>query len=346
MLDAIIAGGARPRRRMQGCQRNSPDFVRFGTSLDDRGAVRKLDGGLLTSRQNGSTWHCGGGSTSLDQPPPVSTISRQEVYHETPGFDRTWCHPIVEPWRAGCAGTRRGDILSPAANVVAAAAPARFASAVAAPVAQEDTNAPVAEPNAVAATHKWNNIALPLDVQNQFSTMGLTFNANGLIGFIGRSSVTEVRWWNAAAQAYQKCTTPAAPLDRLSGTNFPLATSAAYMVQLNASDPTKTVVSFVGDVPPSGSVHYSLIGATPGCRWNTISLPLDQSGITTAYELAVALGGASVVTEVREWNASANPQAFQKCQLCQGFLTCSGTNFATRIGYPYWVCLKSGKTWP
>ena len=239
-----------------------------------------------------------------------------------------------------------GDILSPAANVVAAAAPARFASAVAAPVAQADTNAPVAEPNAVSATLKWNNIALPLDAQNQFSTMGLTFNANGLIGFIGRSSVTEVRWWNAAAQAYQKCQTQPPPLTGCTGTNFPLATSAAYMVQLNASDPTKTVVSFVGDVPASGSVHYNLIGATPGCRWNTISLPLDQAGITKAYELAVALGGATVVQELREWNASANPQAFKKCGIVSGFSGCSGTNFDTRIGYPYWVCLKSNKTWP
>ena len=118
------------------------------------------------------------------------------------------------------------------------------------------------------------------------------------------------------------------------------------MVQLNASDPTKTVVSFVGDVPASGSVHYNLIGATPGCRWNTISLPLDQAGITKAYELAVALGGATVVQNYGVERQCEPTSVSRNVELCQDSPHAPGTNFDTRIGYPYWVCLKSNKTWP
>ena len=244
--------------------------------------------------------------------------------------------------------------MSPAGNDVATAVSARFASSVAAPVTQADTNAPALEPEAVPAVNKLNNIALPLNVQNQFTSLGLPFTAYGLAKFVGTpyTMVTEVRRWEAtlSPQAYQTCILRSDGTGCINpNTDFALDIYGNYMVKVTSALNAK-VVSFVGDVPDAGSVHFHMVGASP-CKLNAIVLPLDQGTITLASKLAAALGGASVVSQVRYWTADVSPQAWTTClvtALPGGGSGCinPNTDFQTKIGYPYWVCLKSDVVWP
>ena len=53
--------------------------------------------------------------------------------------------------------------------------------------------------------------------------------------------------------------------------NFTLAVGDAVMLLMQGSTPK--VYSLVGDVPAQGSVYFNLVGATPTCKCNYISLP-------------------------------------------------------------------------
>lgn len=191
--------------------------------------------------------------------------------------------------------------------------------------------APVAvAPDAVMATEKYNMIAVPLDSSNQMSG----FSASGLAALVG-AGVQQVFQLDAATQSFQTWYPPFN-----FGTDFPLTVGGAYWLLLDNT--ASQIVSFVGDVPPptgqSGAVQFNLIGGSP-CVYNDISLPLDKSSITNASELANAIGG---VEEVLKFDA-AN-QSFQVWYPDFNF----GTNFDTKIGYPYRICLKSSAptTWP
>jgi hypothetical protein len=228
-----------------------------------------------------------------------------------------------------------------------AASAARSASALAAPNVQSDTSDPVTQtelsgtaPEAPAVSNSWNNIALPLDAQKQFADLGLSYDASGLASFIGRSSVAEVRVWDAVSQSYLKCQVTTTGCYGTPNP-FPLATSRNYMVLFKGA--SSAVVSFVGDVPASGSVFFALEGITPGCSWNAISLPLDQSSVTDASKFADALGRADV-KEIRSWDAAS--QSYLKCQVTTTGCYGTSTPFPTQIGYPYWVCMKTPKNWP
>jgi hypothetical protein len=208
----------------------------------------------------------------------------------------------------------------PNANASLAGAPAVSAAA------------PEFNPDAPAATVKYNMIGLPLNSTNQFTSAGYSYNADGLGKIVG-TGVTQVLSWNPSTQTYLTW-----DVGIQDGTNFSLTTSNAYWILLDST--AGSVVSFVGDVPAQGSTHFTLTRpASAGCLLNDITLPLDWSSVANADQLATAVGN---VSQVLQWNAST-----------QTFVTWDvaiqdGTNFATKIGYPYRLCLSTGgaTTWP
>jgi hypothetical protein len=113
-----------------------------------------------------------------------------------------------------------------------------------------------------------------------------------------------------------------------------LAVGDAVMLLMEGS--VTTVYSLVGDVPDQGTVHFDLVGATPACKYNYISLPLDQSTITLASELAAEIGG---VTQVLEWNPNSGYAIYDPTDPFS-------EDIVVKIGYPYLLCMSDSKTWP
>jgi hypothetical protein len=189
--------------------------------------------------------------------------------------------------------------------------------------------------DAPAATQNFNHIAMPLNAQNQFTTAGFTFDADGLSKLVG-SGVRQVARFNAEGQSYDTWTID--PEFGGSGTNFPLAVGGAYWLLLDST--ATNIVSFVGDVPAQGSVTFTFVTGSP-CKFNEFSLPLDQSAITNADQLATALSA----TQVAQWNAAG--QKFDTWTIDPEFGG-SGTNFTAKIGYPFAACLATGAPtqWP
>ena len=238
-----------------------------------------------------------------------------------------------------------GDILTPADNVVAAAAQAQTAAAPDVPLSS-----------------KYNMIALPLAVQTTWasSTPVIPFTSQGLAQFVGLSSVTQVLRWDAARQAYDQWLPQDVPPSGTVGgqyteTPYALATGGVYRMLLNNANSSLTVVSFVGDVPAANSIRYTFVGAT-ACKYNQVSIPLEQfapSGISDSQQLAVSMGGSSKVAQVLRWDATR--QAYD--QWLPGDVPPSGTvggqytetPYPVNIGYPYVVCMLAGANnvqWP
>jgi len=188
---------------------------------------------------------------------------------------------------------------------------------------------------APAATANWNAIAMALD--NTATLPDAQALAQAITG------TQQVLQWNAAAQAFDAYI-PDPVFPGGLGTNFALQLGQPYMVQVGNTAPS--VFSLVGDVPPqtgqTGAVQFSLLGGSP-CQWNFISLPLDQGSITTAQQLADAIGN---VEQVLQWNAATSVQAFDAYIPDPVFPGGLGTNFSTHIGYPYFVCMATSKSWP
>jgi uncharacterized repeat protein (TIGR01451 family) len=181
-------------------------------------------------------------------------------------------------------------------------------------------------PGATGST-RYNVIALPLDVTDQLP------NAVALANYVG-SSVKQVLHWYPDAQAYEFW------LPEISfGTNFQMRVGEVYWVQVDNTAPA--IISFVGSVPSQGTVRFDLVSYGSSCQFNEISLPLDQTAITSAAQLADAMGEANV-EQALFWRSDVNAFEFWLPEI--GF----GSNFATRVGYPYHVCLKSGAPtiWP
>jgi hypothetical protein len=206
------------------------------------------------------------------------------------------------------------------AAVFALKGPAPAQTAAAAPAA-ESASAPALAPT---ATDKYNFIALPLDSSDSFS-----YTASGLAGYI--TGTKKVARWDAASQSYQTYTVGAPSVD------FSLEVGGAYFLLLDSS--ADNVASFVGDVPDAGSVSFALTKPSgSGCIFNTISIPLDQTGINTAADLASAIGG---IDKVAQWDATN--------QLYDTYTVgAPGTPFNVAIGYPYFVCANSSapNNWP
>ena len=203
------------------------------------------------------------------------------------------------------------------AAVFALRGPATTQTAAAAPAA-ESASAPALAPT---GTDKYNLIALPLDSSDSFN-----YTASGLMGYV--NGATAVMKWDAANQHYVAYT--GGPGD------FALEVGGAYFLLLDST--ADNVLSFVGDVPAEGSVSFSLVKETgsSGCKYNLISIPLDQDGISTASDLMSEIGG---VDSVSKWDATN-----------QHYVAYTGGpgDFAVSIGYPYLICLNNSapSNWP
>ncbi len=181
--------------------------------------------------------------------------------------------------------------------------------------------------NALLATNKYNFVALPLDSTASVSP----YTAAGLGSYAGSGAISVIRW-NSSTQGFETHTV-GFPFN-----NFTLETSGAYFLEVDST--ADTVLTFVGDVPAQGSTSFTLAkGSSPSeCAYTSISLPLDQSGITDAAGLGAAISGAD---EIVRWNSST--QGFETHTVGFPF-----NNFAVEIGYPYFVCVNStgASNWP
>lgn len=173
---------------------------------------------------------------------------------------------------------------------------------------------------------RYNIIALPLDVTATLP------NAKALANYLG-PGVQQVLSWNPDTRTYRAWMPP---INR--GNNFALTPGGVYWVQLDST--ATTLISFVGTVPAQGTLRWSFVGTVPNCRLYDISLPLDQTGITKAAQLATAIGPN--VEQVLEWNPAT--QTFRSWLPQIG----RGNNFVVKVGYPYHVCFSPGAPimWP
>lgn len=190
--------------------------------------------------------------------------------------------------------------------------------------ASDFSNGAGAAPEAPAATLNYNAIGMPL---NASASIG---DADALATAIAGTQT--VLKWDAGSQTFDFWI-PGVGI----GNNFAVTTGDAFLVQVDSTAPT--VFSIVGDVPSqsgAGSVSHSLVGNAT-CKYNFITVPLSQSSITTADQLATAIGD---VDTVLVWDAAS--QTFDFWIPGIGI----GNNFAVNSGYPYWVCMTASKTWP
>jgi len=153
-----------------------------------------------------------------------------------------------------------------------------------------------------------------------------------LAALVGQG-VKQVLTWNPSTQTYLSWN-----VDLGDGDYFTLNLGGVYWLLLDSS--ASNVVSFVGDVPELNTVSFNLIRpASSGCLLNDISIPLDQSGISSPQELADAVGA---VAQVLQWNAATQTFLSWNVDLQDG------DTFDVKIGYPYRLCLKPSPdtTWP
>lgn len=205
-------------------------------------------------------------------------------------------------------------------------------------------------PAVTAGIARYNVIGMPLGAAAQFASLGLGFDADGLADLIG-PSVTQILRWNASRQDFDSWD----PVNNDGYANgnpitspFQLTVGEAYWVLVDSAAPD--VVSFVGDVPLAGSVKFTLVGASAGCAYNQVTIPLEQSGLSDADLLADSISLAEVA-QVLRWNAVR--QDFDSWDPANNEGYVGGdpvtTPWAVRLGYPYMVCLNAGvngHTWP
>jgi len=216
-------------------------------------------------------------------------------------------------------------LLGLGAIVVLALPDANTAPAAVVPVA---VAAAPSGPEALAAPNaafNWNAIAMALDARSTLP------NAQALADAI--PGAQQLLRWDASIQNFDYYIPGGG-----GGNNFNTTVGEPYLVLVDNT--ASNVFSMVGDVPPqsgqSGAVQFNLVGGSP-CQWNYISVPLDKSNILDAQDLADAIGD---VEQILVWDASI--QNFDYYIPGGG----GGNNFATQIGYPYWVCIGQSKVWP
>ena len=207
--------------------------------------------------------------------------------------------------------------------------------------AEAPTVASPASALAPASEDKYNAITMVLDATDDIPDAETL--SQQVVG------VQEVLRWNPDQQYFESWIPDAVfPPPGGHGVNFNTQVGEPYLLKVNSSAPT--VFSLVGDVPPqtgeSGAVQFALKGDATSCKWNYISLPLDQSSITDAEGLSLAIGDGDDVEEVLMWDA--NQQLFVSWIPDVQFPPPGGhgVNFSTQIGYPYFVCMNTDVVWP
>jgi len=203
-----------------------------------------------------------------------------------------------------------GSILTPAGSVAAAAQP----QTAAAPTADGP---------------KYNAIALALDNGKHLaSTLAADITAT-----TDATALQVLKWSPDMGYAVYD------PTD-LASEDFAIVVGDAVFVLMQGA--SATTYSLVGDVPAQGSVSFSLVGQTGTCKYNFISLPLDQGSLTLASELAGAIDAVSPtggVSQVLKWDPTMGYAVYDPTDL-------ASEDFAVQIGYPYFVCMTTSKTWP
>ncbi len=180
----------------------------------------------------------------------------------------------------------------------------------------------VGEMDYAVVRDRYNTLGIPL-INSSLLTADNLGNAVGAI---------QVSRWVTTTQTF------ATRSVGISGSNFNLVVGLAYFVYTPGAGPT--VFSIQGSVPASGSVGFGFSrGAIGACRLNLITLPLDQSAIIRADALATAIGGVPIISEWIPGTSSFRSRT----------VGISGSNFTTKMGYPYWPCADTsggGPRWP
>jgi|GEM_PF-6437326 len=175
---------------------------------------------------------------------------------------------------------------------------------------------------APAATYKYNDISLVLNVPS-------VTDAASLATYAG-SYVKRVLRYNANTQSFQVYVVgnPA--------TNFSLATGDFVFLLVDSTAPNS--LAFVGNVPDQGSVSFSLVSGSPA-KYNFLSLPLDKTNLTSASAVAGEVGTGVV----RVLRYQGETQSFQVYIVGN-----PATDFPLAIGEPFLLLLSSGarSKWP
>lgn len=187
----------------------------------------------------------------------------------------------------------------------------------------------LAAPQAPAGT-RWNAVTLALD------TGGDLARASDLPAAI--TGTRQVMRWSAENQAFAVYT----PGNR--ATDFALQVGDPVFVLVDET--ASATFTLAGAVPAPGTVRFALAGGAP-CRWNHISLPLEQGDVTNAQALAEAIRGADerAVEQLLQWNAAIQNFVYW-VPAPVGGPTGLGTNFGTAAGRDTFVCLNQDATWP
>lgn len=186
-----------------------------------------------------------------------------------------------------------------------------------------------AAPRAPAGT-RWNAITLALD------TDGRLARASDLLAAI--PGTRQVMRWATLNQRFEVYV-PGQP-----ATNFALRAGDPVLVLLDES--AGSTFTLAGNVPAPGTVRFEMAGGAP-CRWNHISLPLEQGAVQDAQALAEAIRGPDerAVEQLLRWDAAIQNFVYWVPAPVGGDGGL-GTNFATSIGCDYFVCLIREITWP
>ncbi|MBN2413902.1 T9SS type A sorting domain-containing protein [candidate division KSB1 bacterium] len=159
----------------------------------------------------------------------------------------------------------------------------------------------------------FNEIALPLELT------GIT-KANELMNVIPYCN--SIARWDAASQGYVQY------IPELTFTDFDIQAGRPYYVNITAN----SVFTLTGSVI---SPVFNLL-TTESTSFNEIVLPLDKTSITKASELLTDVQDCDAVAQ---WNAVL--QNYDMYIPAQSF-----SDFQTKVGYPYYIHVTSGSTWP
>lgn len=173
-------------------------------------------------------------------------------------------------------------------------------------------------------TRKYTHISLPLRDPSNTDAKSLAASIGGVAAVYKLDPTTNAytTYWLA---------------DLGIGTNFPITPGMACLVNLKSEAPSTWFM--VGSVPYPGSVRFTL-AKTKTRTYNEISVPLDPLNLTTAGQLAGAIGGVEALYRI---DPATN--AFTQYWLPTPGL---GTNFSLSPGEPVLLLINQSapNQWP
>lgn len=136
--------------------------------------------------------------------------------------------------------------------------------------------------------------------------------------------LNSVQQWNPGLQAWDSRN-----IKKGTGPDFPVSLGSAVRLKTDTAPPA--TYALIGAAPEPGALHFNL---TPG--WNSIVVPWEQTGLTTADALGATVPHA---TRVRQWN-----YALQKFEVRT--IGVKGPNFPVAVGQAYQVYVTQSGVWP